>query len=272
LSAIDGLDPNGTWGLEVTDDAASDTGTLTSWSLHFAAGVGSETSITTDTLGNAVFDLAAGPHTLQAVAVGGQSFTVPVSGKYSVTAAGTPLTGRDVGVRVGAQPTFAGASIAAGQRSRILSATLNFSEAVTYYNDGTSATGAFVTVTPPGGGGTINIPATVTLAGTTATLAFPADAPNYRSLPDGKFSISVQPGSFRDADGNFLSTSGTTASHADFYRLFGDVDGDGTVSGSESLLFGNSFNNNDPVFDFNDDGTINGADLLEFGNRFGVTI
>ena len=35
LSALDGLNPNGTWTLEILDDTATNTGTLNSWSLSF---------------------------------------------------------------------------------------------------------------------------------------------------------------------------------------------------------------------------------------------
>ena len=37
LSALDGENPNGTWRLEITDDAGGDTGTLNSWALRITA-------------------------------------------------------------------------------------------------------------------------------------------------------------------------------------------------------------------------------------------
>ena len=59
-------------------------------------------------------------------------------------------------------------------------------------------------------------------------------------------------------------------------RLFGDVNGTGTVDGGDFGLFGSTFglNDQDPSFnaqfDVNADGSINGGDFGPFGSRFGT--
>jgi len=46
LSALDGQNPNGTWRLEITDDAGGDTGTLNHWALRITAAAGPEIDVT----------------------------------------------------------------------------------------------------------------------------------------------------------------------------------------------------------------------------------
>ena len=101
LSDFDGEDPNGTWMLEVTDDAGGDTGTLNSWSITLT--YGSEPSTQTDAIGEYGFTGLPSPATyvVREVLLPGWEQTAPPSGSYTVTlAAGQNVTGRDFGNRL----------------------------------------------------------------------------------------------------------------------------------------------------------------------------
>lgn len=71
--------------------------------------------------------------------------------------------------------------------------------------------------------------------------------------------------------------SGTTmdANHTyDFHRLFGDINGDGTVDSWDFADFGSQFGltSYGNPFDYNSDNTIDATDFAAFGSRFGMTI
>jgi subtilisin-like proprotein convertase family protein/protocatechuate 3,4-dioxygenase beta subunit len=100
LSGLDGQDPNGTWILEVSDDAQFDIGTLLNWSLTITAIA--EPTTTTNGGGDYAF-LSLPPNTYNVLAVipsgwfqsvpGGPSF------KHNVAlSAGQTATGRDFGL------------------------------------------------------------------------------------------------------------------------------------------------------------------------------
>jgi subtilisin family serine protease len=83
LSSFIGQDPTGQWTLEITDDAAADSGTLNSWSLIFSTG---ERSITTGSTGNYQFlNVAAGTYDVRQVNQAGWNQTFPASGFHTLT-------------------------------------------------------------------------------------------------------------------------------------------------------------------------------------------
>jgi subtilisin family serine protease/subtilisin-like proprotein convertase family protein len=85
LSVLDGLSPNGTWRLQITDDHAPDAGRLLNWSLNFTS---SEPTSITDNNGNYQFaGLLAGTYIIREVLLPGHTPTEPVGGSYSVTVA-----------------------------------------------------------------------------------------------------------------------------------------------------------------------------------------
>lgn len=49
-----------------------------------------------------------------------------------------------------------------------------------------------------------------------------------------------------------------------FFRLFGDVNGDGVVNATDNFELKTALSTYNPVFDYNDDGVINAADNLQF--------
>jgi len=78
-------------------------------------------------------------------------------------------------------------------------------------------------------------------------------------------------------DGDANGTAGGDFS-LDLHRLYGDVNGDGTVNGLDLAEFRTAFgaSNGDANYradlDFNGDGAVNGLDLAEFRSRFGTIL
>ena len=98
------------------------------------------------------------------------------------------------------------------------------------------------------------------------------------SLADGNYRLTVLDTHVRDAagnslDGNHNGSSGGTM-FDDFYRLYGDTDGDRDVDGQDYGRFGSTFlkDASDPQFnsslDFDNDGDVDGQDFGQFGLRF----
>lgn len=96
LADFNGISPNGTWQLEIGDDAGGDTGTLNTWDLVLSTG---ETSTTTDSFGESAFDLPTGTHAIGLVLESGWEFTFPNDGIISASASGAPLYSQMFGVR-----------------------------------------------------------------------------------------------------------------------------------------------------------------------------
>lgn len=96
LADFDGLSPNGTWQLEIGDDAGGDVGTLNSWELVLTTG---ELTDLTDLFGETTFDLPTGTHAIGLVLESGWEFTFPNDGFISATASGVPIYSQAFGVR-----------------------------------------------------------------------------------------------------------------------------------------------------------------------------
>jgi predicted outer membrane repeat protein len=85
----------------------------------------------------------------------------------------------------------------------------------------------------------------------------------YGSLTDGRWELAIA------SSGYNSTTSGVNP--AMLRRLYGDTQNDGTVDGTDLVVFGNAFGTANVQLDFDANGTIDGADLSQFGNRFGLT-
>jgi hypothetical protein len=114
-------------------------------------------------------------------------------------------------------------------------------------------------------------------AGTVVTLTFTGGAVQGVSLADGRYQLTVladQIGGPNGSLGGDFVLTGDPATNK-LFRLFGDVNGDGTVNGLDLSGFRQVFGLNSlsgSPFDFNGDGAINGFDLAQFRLRFGSTI
>ena len=110
------------------------------------------------------------------------------------------------------------------------------------------------------------------LNGTVLTLTFTgtnaAPGEEYYSLADGIWTLTTDLSLLNGVGGG--SNPDVTNN---IRRLFGDVNGTGTVDGGD---FGSTFGLNDQdssfnaQFDVNADGSINGGDFGPFGSRFGT--
>ena len=116
---------------------------------------------------------------------------------------------------------------------------------------------------------------------TVVTLTFTDPGLVGGSLADGRYTLTVLSsqvqigGQALDGDGDGVPGGDTVVQ---FFRLFGDVNGDATVDGTDFAEFGNTFGLSvgDTGFlfglDYDANDTIDGSDFGEFGNRFGTSI
>jgi hypothetical protein len=191
-------------------------------------------------------------------------------------------------VRIGSQdygfanaPTVTSAVLGDGtdQRSMVKQVVVNFSTPVTF--TGASA----FKVTRAGPGGTMgDVTLTTNPASGTAgsvTIAFSGSLSENGSLVDGRYVFSIDAtrvsagGIPLDGDGNGLpggnyTIVGTPANK--WFRLFGDVNGDGTVDASDFITFRQYFGGVLFAFDFDGDGSVSANDFVQFRLRFGGSI
>ncbi len=173
-----------------------------------------------------------------------------------------------------------GQATAGRQRSMVEDVVYTFSSAVTIPN----ASAAFTVVgTGPNAG---TAPATLTATAVpgsssrqwAVTLTGGA-AGTLGSIANGEYSITI------NASAVFAADDGVTqlgAGRADqFYRLFGDINGDETVNATDNLQFKQALTIYNPAFDSNADGSVTAADNLAlkkdltvayFGDGFVPTI
>jgi hypothetical protein len=98
------------------------------------------------------------------------------------------------------------------------------------------------------------------------------------SLPDGKYTLTIDgrlisddAGNAIDAAGNGVAGSTTTLS---FFRFFGDANGDGVVDATDYLAFRNAYRSGDAtsaansIFDYNGNGVFEALDLQAFTTNF----
>jgi len=232
---------------------------------------GDGTLPTTQSLPAGATGFDPGAHTY--AAAGNPTVTVTVADAYGNTVSTTAK------VAVAPRPTLTGAVVNDGsaQRSRVTSLTVTFAGQVTV------GAGAFV-LTRTGDGATIALTATVSYVGgqTVVTVTFAGPGTEFGSLADGRYTLKVRGSLLADANGNPVDAGGTGTPGSDyqlsFFRLFGDVSGDGAVNGTDfgrfRLAFGQAAGNPgyDPAFDWNGDGAVNGTDFGQFRSRFGSRI
>jgi len=111
---------------------------------------------------------------------------------------------------------------------------------------------------------------------TIATLTFSGAGIIGGSLADGDYTLRTLD-SISDSAGNSLDgdKDGNAGGDAvdDFFRLFGDVNGDRAVNIVDFFQFRNAFSGNyNAAFDFNGDGVINIIDFFQFRSRFGTSL
>lgn len=276
LSAIDGQSANGTWTLEIRDNAGGDTGTLTEWAVIFSTP--GEQNASTNSHGQAYFDLAPGSHSIGLVGTTGWNYTNPASGFLSVNASGAPLFQQSFGTIDTPAPALndvlvngSTAPAATKSFSRVDALELTFNTSVTVQNGAFSLSNGTTTLTNTLGGGI-----SVAVAGNKATLTFTGSSGvDFGSLADGIWTLTTD----MTKVSNSSSVAGTgTAVTNHIRRLYGDIDFNGVVSLTDFAEFGNTFglSTGDVGFnaqlDFDNNGVISLTDFAEFGNRFGSSL
>lgn len=161
-----------------------------------------------------------------------------------------------------------------GQRSMVRSLTVTFSRPVDFIGspeaafqlNHTDGTGVILDVKPVDGDPT------------SYRMRFGGPSTQAGSLADGRYTLRVSAAainSFGDSlDGNGDGVAGDPyvmvgdPATNGLYRLFGDVDADGTVTVSDFMAFRLAFLGTKPDFDMDGDGLVDVGDFLQFRLRF----
>ena len=205
------------------------------------------------------------------VAAVGNIFFDISNANLTTTAAVTPTKVTSVAIDTGVQ------------RSRVRGATVLFDGVIPAAN---IAAGAF-TLTQTSG--TIS-PYTVSVASVTnptasttaVALTFSGSAVVGGSIADGRYTLSINGNSITGSNGVKVDAAGTgtaaSTGTTNFFRLYGDVDGDNGVSINDFNGFAASFGslngqaNFNTFFDYDGDNGISINDFNEFAGRFGKIV
>jgi hypothetical protein len=124
-------------------------------------------------------------------------------------------------------------------------------------------------------------PSASTATQTVARLTFSGSLTEFGSLADGRYRLTIL-ASQVSVNGQPLDGDANGTPGGDFvmnlFRLYGDINGDGTVNGLDLALFRGAFGtalgspNYVDYLDLNGDGAVNGLDLAAFRSRFGTTL
>jgi VCBS repeat-containing protein len=162
------------------------------------------------------------------------------------------------------------------QRSVISQVTVNFSEPVSVHPDS-----AFTLIR----NGSEPVPVHVTwdAAFKTATLTFNTTEANGASLANGSYQLQVNGDQLIGPDGQAVDANGDNMAggvlNVNFYRLFGDINGDRVVDATDLAALRSVFgatitdpNSAAAAFDANGDGVIDQSDLDAFRANFGASV
>lgn len=157
------------------------------------------------------------------------------------------------------------------QRSRVASLTVAFDSVITFVGDPAAA---FLLTGPGGSAVGLGVSAIDNSSGhSVVTLTFTGGTFGG-SLTDGRYALTVLAGHVQDGQGNLSQADSVT----DFFRLYGDASGDGTVDNTDFFLFRSTYGLASGqtgylvYFDYDGNGVIDNADFFQFRARFGTTL
>jgi hypothetical protein len=94
------------------------------------------------------------------------------------------------------------------------------------------------------------------------------------SIANGAYTITVSDPeaitAVSDGQAVSLASSGIGGGTQSFYRLFGDINGDGVVNAADNARFKQAQTTYNAAFDYNQDGTVNASDNSQFKNDLAV--
>jgi hypothetical protein len=168
-----------------------------------------------------------------------------------------------------AAPAVSGFQVNDGnpQRAMIDSLTVTFNESVTL-----SPNAITLNMLSQTGGSPAPMNFTLNGSGTTWVLTFTDPSYIGGSLPDGAYELNVAASGVSGA-GNLNMAANQSF---EFFRLYGDFNGDGVVNGADfetlEAAFGTQTNSSNWYLDYDGNGMINGADFGAFAENFGLSM
>src|SRR5262249_14975117 len=136
--------------------------------------------------------------------------------------------------------------------------------------------GAITLVRLGGGAVGVNVTTSDVNGRTVAVVTFTGPDVVGGSLADGRYTLTVHRNAVYSRDG--ANTTMLSDRALSFFRLFGDVNGDGKVDDADRAAFLTAYpsrrgmSNYRDYFDFNGDGLIDAVDYDQFLRRFGTSI
>jgi hypothetical protein len=127
----------------------------------------------------------------------------------------------------------------------------------------------------------VNLAAVVDSTNTMVTLTFTGGAVDNKSLADGRYTLTILANQFSgdgfDGNGDGVPGDnyqlvGAPGTAPNLFRLFGDVDGNGSVDANDFIIFRQYFGGYLFAFDFDGDGSVSANDFAQFRLRFGGSI
>jgi hypothetical protein len=187
------------------------------------------------------------------------------AGSYTVQATAAGLTAANFALTNTALPALGATDIVSVQvddgsvqRSMVRSLTVTFDRA------GVVPAGLFEVDRRGGGTVGLNVTATVVNGVTVATLTFSGPGVVGGSLADGRYT---------------LTAGGTAVTVPNFFRLFGDINGDAKVDATDLKAFLAAYRskkgytaNYNAYFDYNAHGLVDGRDYYEILARYGTAV
>lgn len=150
------------------------------------------------------------------------------------------------------------------QRSRVRTIDVSFNQVVTLPGNPADAFQLVRTDTMPNDTVTLNAAVSTVGSQTKVTLSFSGPATDNVSLADGRFTLTVLAAQVNGPSGA-MPANVTNNLH----RLFGDADGDATVTSADFVAFRLAFlNPTVTAFDQNNDGAVDSTDFLAFRLNF----
>jgi Dockerin type I domain len=164
----------------------------------------------------------------------------------------------------------AGQPFAGAQRSMVNDIAYTFSQPVNILDPGTDPS-VFTVAVASGWSGTVptlNWAAVPGSGDTQWAVAFSGAGVTGGSIANGAYTITVaDPNSITaESDGTALSfaSSGIDSATQSFFRLFGDINGDGFVNAADNAKLKQALSTYNAAFDYSQDGFVNAADNAQF--------